>query len=116
MVFDERYFRLGLYALHDCRITPNVGWTFFLCVRDVLLVLFSNLYNAGAVRGLHARVYARVRRFLFFAFTPSPVCPKLLSERKKRVKVFALLPSHAVHPLWRHGEGSTSPKSSPENG
>ena len=22
---DERYFRLGLYALHDCRITPNVG-------------------------------------------------------------------------------------------
>ena len=22
---DERYFQLGLYALHDCRITPNVG-------------------------------------------------------------------------------------------
>ena len=22
---DERYFRLRLYALHDCRITPNVG-------------------------------------------------------------------------------------------
>ena len=24
---DERYFQLRLYALHDCRITPNVGWT-----------------------------------------------------------------------------------------
>ena len=22
---DERYFQLRLYALHDCRITPNVG-------------------------------------------------------------------------------------------
>ena len=22
---DERYFQLSLYALHDCRITPNVG-------------------------------------------------------------------------------------------
>ena len=22
---DERYFELRLYALHDCRITPNVG-------------------------------------------------------------------------------------------
>ena len=22
---DERYFLLRLYALHDCRITPNVG-------------------------------------------------------------------------------------------
>ena len=75
---NERYFRLRLYALHDCRITPNVGWTFF-CVRDVLLVMFSNLYNAGAARGLHARVYARVRRFLFLAFTSSPVCHKLLS-------------------------------------
>ena len=73
----------------------------FLCVRDVLLVMFSNLYNAGAEKGLHARVYARVRRFLFFAFTPSPVCHKLLSKRKKRVKVFALLPSHAVHPFGR---------------
>ena len=53
---------------------------FFLCVRDVLLVMFSNLYNAGAARGLsRARICARVRRFLFFAFTPSPVCPKLLS-------------------------------------
>ena len=116
MVFDERYFRLGLYAPHDCRITPNVGWAFFLCVRDVLLVMFSNLYNTGAARGLHARVYARVRRFLFFAFTPSPVCHKLLSERKKRVKAFVLLPSPAIHPFGRHGEGSTRPKSSPENG
>ena len=89
---------------------------FFLCVCDVLLVMFSNLYNAGTARGLHARIYARVRRFLFFAFTPSPVCPKLLSERKKRVKVFVIFPSHAVHPFGRHGEGSTSPKSSPENG
>ena len=24
---DERYFTLRLYALHDCRITRNVGWT-----------------------------------------------------------------------------------------
>ncbi|MBF1070333.1 MAG: transposase [Prevotellaceae bacterium] len=22
---DERYFQLRLYALYDCRITPNVG-------------------------------------------------------------------------------------------
>ena len=77
--------------------------------------MFSNLYNAGAARGLsRARICARVKRFLFFAFTPSPVCPKLLSERKKRVKVFALLPSHAVHPLWRHGEGSASPSLHPK--
>ena len=26
---DEKYFTLRLYALHDCRITRNVGWTFF---------------------------------------------------------------------------------------
>ena len=48
----------------------------FLCVRDVLLVMFSNLYNAGAVRGLsRARIYARVRQFLFFclhSFTRMP--------------------------------------------
>ena len=50
--------------------------SFFLCVRDVLLVMFSNLYNAGAARRLRARIYARVRQFLFFAFTSSPVCPK----------------------------------------
>jgi len=67
-----------------------------------------------------ARGGARARRgggggqFLFFAFTSSPVCPKLLSERKKRVKVFALLPSHAVHPFWRHGEGSASPSLHPK--
>lgn len=48
----------------------------FLCVRDVLLVMFSNLYNVGTARRLRARIYARVRQFLFFAFTPSPVCPK----------------------------------------
>ncbi len=24
---DDRYFTLRLYALHDCRITRNVGWT-----------------------------------------------------------------------------------------
>ena len=35
--------------------------------------------RGGGVRGSLARVYARVRRFLFFAFTPSPVCPKWLS-------------------------------------
>ena len=27
---DERYFQLRLYVLHDCRITPNVGWTLLL--------------------------------------------------------------------------------------
>ena len=27
---DERYFKLRLYALHDCRITRNVGRTFYL--------------------------------------------------------------------------------------
>ena len=32
---------------------------FFLCVRDVLLVMFSNLYNAGAARRLRAHIYAR---------------------------------------------------------
>lgn len=25
----EKYFHLRLYVLHDCRITPNVGWTNF---------------------------------------------------------------------------------------
>ena len=73
----------------------------FLCVRDVLLVMFSNLYNAGAARRLHARICARVRQFLFFAFTPSPVCPKWLSKSEKRVKAFALLPSHRVLPFER---------------
>ena len=52
----------------------------FLCVRDVLLVMFSNLYNTGAARVLsRARICARVRRFLFLAFTSSPVYHKLLS-------------------------------------
>ena len=27
---DDRYFTLRLYALHDCRITRNVGWAIFL--------------------------------------------------------------------------------------
>ena len=27
---DEKYFTLRLYALHDCRITRNVGWTIFI--------------------------------------------------------------------------------------
>jgi transposase len=26
---DEKYFTLRLYALHECRITRNVGWTSF---------------------------------------------------------------------------------------
>ena len=68
-------------------------------------VLPSNEIEGASVcrvlRGGFARVYARVRRFLFFAFTPSPVCPKLLSESEKRVKAFALLISHRVLPFAR---------------
>jgi len=78
---DERSFRLGLYALHDCRITPNVGWTFFcvfatycsfcfqICIMPVLRECFLTRF---------ARALARAGTRLF-AFTPSPVCPKLLS-------------------------------------
>lgn len=47
----------------------------------------ENCAGGGSTR---ARICARVRQFLFFAFTPSPVCPKLLSEREKRVKAFVL--------------------------
>lgn len=50
----------------------------FLCVRDVLLVMFSNLYNAGAVRGLsRARIYARASGS--FCFLPSLLHPYALS-------------------------------------
>ena len=94
---DERSFRLGLYALHDCRITPNVGWTFF-CVFATYCSFCFQICIMPVLRGGFTRAYMRASGgFLFFAFTPSPVCPKSLSKRKKRVKVFVLLPSHAVH-------------------
>ena len=55
---DERCFQLRLYALHDCRIIPNVGCH------------FPSI--------LPSRVRARVRRFSFLSFTSSPVCRKRL--------------------------------------
>ena len=36
---DERYFQLRLYALHDCRITPNVGCPHFLAVLFAFLTM-----------------------------------------------------------------------------
>ena len=89
----------------------------FFCVFATYCSLCFQICIIPVLRGGFTRAYMRASGgFCFFAFTPSPVCHKLLSERKKRVKVFVLLPSHAVHPFGKRGEGSTSPKSSPENG
>ena len=40
---DERYFELRLYALHDCRITRNVGWAvilFLICCTTAFSIDF----------------------------------------------------------------------------
>ena len=45
-----------------------------------------------------SRVRARDRRFSFFAFTPSPVCRKMLTYSSIRVKAF---------PVWVHAFASS---------
>ena len=42
---DERYFKLRLYALHDCRITRNVGRTFYLYFCHVIQSLIYFFCN-----------------------------------------------------------------------
>ena len=69
---DERYFRLGLYALHDCRITPNVGCAFF-CVFATYCSLCFQICIMPVLREGFARAYMRASGG--FRFLPSPLHP-----------------------------------------
>ena len=40
---DERYFRLRLYVLHDCRITQMSDEPFFVCSRRIARYVFKSV-------------------------------------------------------------------------
>ena len=99
---DERYFRLRLYALHDCRITPHVGWAFF-CVFETYCSLCFQICIMSVLRGGFARAYTRASGG--FCFLPSPLHPYALSCWARERKGWRLL-SFSLHTLFTHSGGT----------